>query len=127
MSDDPVRDRLNEIHQLADAASAWLITPQDAPMRQEDARTRIRTLARDALAAYDDQRAADPNDGPPGPRLMLNAYGRRCYDAGHTAACDDAIRAFVARVNARAEADILAGHPITGAHFRALTIELDAL
>ena len=34
-----------------------------------------------------------------------------------------AIPAFVARVNARAEADMLAGRPITGAHHRALEAE----
>lgn len=33
------------------------------------------------------------------------------------------IDAFVARVNARAEADMLAGNPVTGAHHRALTVE----
>ena len=35
--------------------------------------------------------------------------------------------ALVARVNARAEAEMLAGRPITGAHHRALTAELAAL
>lgn len=33
------------------------------------------------------------------------------------------IRAFVARVNARAEADMLSGRPVTGAHHRALEAE----
>jgi hypothetical protein len=37
------------------------------------------------------------------------------------------IEAFVARVNARAEADMLTGNPVTGAHHRALEAELKAL
>lgn len=36
----------------------------------------------------------------------------------------DAVEAFYARVNARAEADILAGRPVTGAHHRALEAEI---
>ena len=39
----------------------------------------------------------------------------------------EAVPAFVARVNARAEADMLAGRPITGAHHRALVAELALL
>ena len=39
----------------------------------------------------------------------------------------EAILAFVARVNARAEADMLAGNPITGAHHRALEAEAELL
>lgn len=38
-----------------------------------------------------------------------------------------AVFAFVDRVNARAEADILAGGPITGAHHRAIEFELAAI
>lgn len=38
----------------------------------------------------------------------------------------EAIPEFVARVNARAEADMLNGNPITGAHHRALEVELTA-
>lgn len=38
-----------------------------------------------------------------------------------------AIEAFVARVNARAEAEMLSGKPITGAHHRALECELALL
>lgn len=38
-----------------------------------------------------------------------------------------AIRAFVDRVNARAEADMLIGNPVTGAHHRALEVELAQL
>lgn len=37
------------------------------------------------------------------------------------------IAAFVQRVNARAEADMLAGNPITGAHHRAIEYELSLL
>ena len=44
-----------------------------------------------------------------------------------TAAQREAIRAFVERVNARAERDVLAGNPLTGAHYRALCIELALL
>lgn len=36
----------------------------------------------------------------------------------------DPIEAFYQRVNARAEADILSGNPIPGAHHRALEIEI---
>lgn len=39
---------------------------------------------------------------------------------------DDPVRAFYARVNARAEADMLAGGPVTGAHHRALEAEIAA-
>ena len=39
----------------------------------------------------------------------------------------DIIIAFAARVNARAEADILAGHPVTGAYQRAMLKELELL
>lgn len=35
-------------------------------------------------------------------------------------------RDFAARVNARAEADMLAGRPVTGAHHRAIEAELAA-
>lgn len=43
--------------------------------------------------------------------------------------CDTAavVRAFVQRVNARAEADMLAGNPVTGAHHRAIEVEVAAL
>lgn len=36
------------------------------------------------------------------------------------------IRAYVARVDARAEADVLKGNPLTGAHYRAMRAELEA-
>ena len=63
------------------------------------------------------------------------AVGYRCcaddLDAASRAAPvpseTDAIRAFVARVNARAEADMLNGRPVTGAHHRALEAEVRAL
>ncbi len=38
-----------------------------------------------------------------------------------------AVLAAIARINARAEADILAGNPITGAHHRALEVERAAM
>jgi predicted RNase H-like nuclease (RuvC/YqgF family) len=38
-----------------------------------------------------------------------------------------AVEAFVKRVNARAEADMLAGNPVTGAHHRAIETEFRAL
>lgn len=38
-----------------------------------------------------------------------------------------AVRAFYDRVNARAEAEILSGKPVTGAHHRALEVEIALL
>lgn len=55
---------------------------------------------------------------------------RECWAAIKAAATEPAyqpIVAFVARVNARAEADMLKGNPVTGAHHRAIEAELAAL
>jgi hypothetical protein len=43
-----------------------------------------------------------------------------------TRVCAEAVETFYAAVNGRAEADMLAGNPLTGAHCRALQAEIAA-
>jgi hypothetical protein len=58
---------------------------------------------------------------------------RVAKDAWHAALASvksthiQAVKDFVDRVNARAEADVLRGNPLTGAHYRAIQKEVEAL
>ena len=69
--------------------------------------------------AYEAMRRAYPEFGFPA-WANTRAQGRAIY-AEIVAAV---ISEFVRRVDARAEADMLAGNPLTGAHFRAMRVEL---
>lgn len=58
--------------------------------------------------------AAEASDAMAGAFRRITARARR----------REAVEAFYAAVNARAEADILAGGPVTGAHHRSLEFEI---
>ena len=102
------------------AGCPWLrSTPRTEEERARD-KAQMAAVSQAALSMPMDPRIAE----------IASLTAERDALKGQLAAQPDTtalIAAFVDRVNARAEADMLKGRPITGAHHRAITAELAAM